>query len=122
MRTAAWVSGLMLVGCATPGDIARQEVAGRFESSLSAKMLANCIDRNAENRLFAGAFRSKIRDTGVEPIEVVVMANAGYVSALVEIKSAGTGSTALFRFGGAAEMDEAMSKGSVLRKYAAGCD
>lgn len=111
-----------VVGCATPEQIAKQEVAGKFESLLSAKKLANCIDRNAENRFFAGAFRSKVRDTGTEPLEVVVHANADYVSAVVEVRSTATGSLALFRFGGASELDEKVTPGSVLKRYVAGCE
>lgn len=111
-----------LFGCATPEQILRQPVAGKYESSLSAKMLANCIDNNAENRFFAGAFRSKIRDNGDGTFQVIVYANANYVSAVVEITSTQRGSIALFRFGGASEIDESMSPGSVFKKYVAGCD
>lgn len=51
-----------------------------------------------------------------------VLARAGYVSTLVAVTSTETCSRALFRFGSPAEFDEAMSRGSDLRKYVAGCE
>lgn len=118
----AAISAIFLSGCATPEQIAKQPVTGKFESSLSAKALANCIDNNAENMFYAGAFRSKVRDTGSEPIKVIVYSNAEYVAAVVEVTSANKGSIALFRFGGAAEFDEGISPGSVLKKFVTKCE
>jgi hypothetical protein len=97
MKTWIAISLTALVAsCATPDQIAKQPVAGSFTSAMSAKKLAACVDHNAENRFFAGAFRSKVRDSGEEPIVVVVHANADYVSTVVEIRSTQSGSVALF--------------------------
>lgn len=116
------VAGALLVGCASPGAIAKQPVAGRFESKLSAKRLAGCIDANGENLLWAGAFRSKIRDTGDEPI-VVIVEEAGnkYIAAVVHVATRDQGSRAEFRFGGAVEFDERIWPGKWQNRLVSGC-
>lgn len=121
-RLAACAALFGMVACATPDQIAKQPVSGVFTSSLSPKKLASCIDRNAENRVWAGAFRSKVRDDGTEPITVIVHASTGWVSTIAEVRSANDGSKAEFRFGGAAQLDEALKPGSVMNVYVAGCN
>ena len=111
----------LLAGCASPAQIEKQAVAGRFESKLSAKRLAGCIDTNGENLLWAGAFRSKTRDVGDEPI-VVVVEEVGnkYVAAVVHVFTRDTGSLAEFRFGGAVEFDEKIWPGKWKDRLVAG--
>lgn len=93
----------LFAACAGPEEIAKQPVAGRFESALSARQLAGCIDANGWKLGWGpGIYRSKMRDTGDEPIIVVVedSANRYAVVAIVSVTTHVGGSAAEFRFRG----------------------
>jgi type IV pilus biogenesis protein CpaD/CtpE len=99
-RVLTAVTMTLLVGCASRGDVMKDGIQGEFKSGRAPIQLAACIDRNADS--FAlGSFQSKVVDAGAEPIEVVIKNGAGH-NAIVQIRSASSGSAAIFYLGGAA--------------------
>jgi hypothetical protein len=100
--SAGLIATALLSGCATHGDILGAGVRGKFQSTQSPMALAQCIDRNADS--FAlGSLRSKIVNTGKEPLEVVILNGATHW-AIVHVSAIGEGSTADFYLGGVALM------------------
>ena len=87
-------------GCATRSDLLGDGVRGIFQSTRQPKLLAVCIDRNADGYAY-GALESKIIDTGTEPLEVVIRNGPGQW-AVVQIAAVPGGSIATFYLGGAA--------------------
>lgn len=109
----------LLAACAGPEDVSKQPVAGRFESALSARKLAECIDANGVNLGWApGIYRSKIQPTGDEPIVVIVedTVNSFAVVAMINVVTHAGGSAAEFRVRGLGD-----PAGVWLRRLVAGC-
>ncbi|MCX7208169.1 MAG: hypothetical protein NT086_19735 [Proteobacteria bacterium] len=90
----------LLNACATHTDILKNGPYSAFTSKLSPLALAVCIDRNADSYAL-GSLRSKVVNTGKEPIEVVIL-NGPAHWAIAHIKTMGTGSSADFYLGGGA--------------------
>lgn len=109
----------LLAACAGPEEIAKQPVTARFESALSATKLASCIGANGEKLgWMAGIYRSKIRDTGDEPIVVIVEdgANSYAAVAMANVVTRAQGSAAEFRFRGLGD-----PAGIAFKRLVAGC-
>lgn len=94
------ILSVLLAGCASPREIRETDVSATFSSAQSAALLTQCIDRNTDGYAL-NSLRTEIKNTGQEPIEIVVW-NGHFVHTIVQISSAKGGSTATFRFGGAA--------------------
>jgi hypothetical protein len=102
----------LLSGCASPSEVLKDGVEAKFDSAKTAPALAICIDRNADDYA-RGSLRSKVVNSGTEPIEVLVR-NGNFIYAVVQVTTAQVGSSARFRFGGIAILPqtslEAMTK------------
>lgn len=108
----------LLAACAGPADIAQHPVSARFESALSAQMLAACIDANGDKLARTpGVYRSMIRNMGGEPTVVIVEDTVNdLVVAKVDVVTRAQGSAAEFRFAGLGAMT-----GASLNRLVAGC-
>lgn len=89
-----------LIGCATHSEVVADGVRGSFRSMRTPMDLAVCIDRNADSFAF-GSLRSKVVNTGKEPLEVVIL-NGAAQWAIVHIRANSNGSAADFYLGGSA--------------------
>jgi len=113
-RTALLALSLIhLVGCATHSEVVADGIRGSFRSMRAPIDLAVCIDRNADS--FAlGSLRSKVVNTGKEPIEVAIF-NGPTQWAIVHIRATSNGSTADFYLGGGALLTPQTSVESVTK-------
>lgn len=111
VKFTVWIAAL-LAGRASPSEVLKDGVEAKFESSKSAPGLAICIDRNADDYA-RGSLRSKVVNSGIEPIEVLIR-NGNFIYAVVQVTTTADGSAARFRFGGIAILPqtsmEAMTK------------
>lgn len=95
----------LLAGRASPSEVLKDGVEAKFESAKPAPGLAICIDRNADD--FArGSLRSKVVNSGIEPIEVLIR-NGNFIYGVVQVTTTAEGSAARFRFGGIAILPQA---------------
>jgi hypothetical protein len=113
---AAIIVSVVLSACATRSDIVSAGVRDKFPSSLPALKLAACIDRNIDENSALGSLHSKVIDSGVQPIEVVVL-NGATTYAVVQVTSVEGGSSASFYYGGVANM----FPGEAFRTMTKGC-
>lgn len=102
-----------LIGCATYIDAVNGGVRDTFTSSKSPVDLAVCIDRNIVG-FGLGAHHSKIRNTGVEPIEVIVLNGVDHY-AVAQIKVTGQGSAASIYLAGVANSTPVAAVDSLTR-------
>ena len=111
---------VLLGGCAGVDEVAKQPVDATVESTLAAKVVASCIDRNADN---LDAMRSKIRELGTDKYEVLIVsvAQPGFVGAIVTVQSTANGSQLQFRFGSPYAIAERRTPGVYIDKLTANC-
>ena len=111
----------LLAGCASPSEVLKDGVEAKFKSekvdvrvghkALSVeirdgeKCLAIYIDRNADDYA-RGSLRSKVVNSGIEPIEVLIR-NGNFIYGVVQVTTTAEGSAARFRFGGIAILPQA---------------
>lgn len=104
---------LILFGCASTQEIRDTNVAGTFNSKKSAQLLTLCLDKNTDGTVL-NSLLTNIKPIGVDSFEIVVR-NGSLVNAVVEVRPAGTGSVALFRFGGVGAMAPATTQTNMTK-------
>ena len=109
------VVAVFLTACASPREVLENPVSATFMSTKSAALLASCIDKNTDG-IALNSLRTNIKNTGLEPIEIVVT-NGNFVHSIVQIKSDKGGSVADVRFGGVA-----MAQQSIFKRMTSGCE
>ena len=104
MKTKKWmlyaIVAALLTGCSSTREVLENGKALTFKSTKTAALLASCIDRNTDSE----RLHTSIKNTGLEPIEIIVRTGGGYVHSVVQVKSANVGSIASFHFGGVASI------------------